>query len=116
MIPPVYQTLMAAPAVTAIAGDRIHGSGYSTQGTDQPYIVWFTMITPYNTLSCPPDSFSNRVQIDCYSRIEPQARQLFEAVMGAIEEFADMNFAMPEYEDKTGLYKWTLDFGWIVSR
>lgn len=117
MIPPVYQTLSAASAVVAIAGTRIHGSGYSTQGTTQPYIVWQVITTlPANTLSCAPDSDDIRVQVDCYATSETVVRNLAIAVRNALEEPAYMLMAWNDYESDTGLYRWSMDFGWIVSR
>jgi len=117
MIPPVYQTLMAASAVTAIAGDRIHGSGYSTQGTTQPYVVWQVVTTaPANTLACAPDSDDIRIQVDCYATKENIAKNLATAVRNALEEPAYMLMAWNDYEKETGLFRWSMDFGWIVSR
>lgn len=117
MIPPVYQTLSAAAPVVAIAGTRISGSGYSTQGTDQPYVVWQVVTTsPANTLACLPDSDDIRIQVDCYAKNENTARNLATAVRNALEEPAYMLMAWNDYESDTGLYRWSMDFGWIVSR
>jgi len=120
MIPPVYQTLTASAPVTAIAGNRIHGSGYSTQGTTQPYVVWQVITTaPANTLACPPDSDDIRIQVDCYAggtRGERLAQDLATAVRDALEEPAYMLMAWNDYEKETGLFRWSMDFGWIVSR
>lgn len=123
MIPPVYQTLIAAAAVTAIAGNRIHGSGYSTQDTAQPYVVWQVITTtPANTLACMPDSDDIRIQVDCYAKSSPGvngenlARALATAVRNALEDPAYMLMAWNDYEKETGLYRWSMDFGWIVSR
>lgn len=117
MIPPVYQTLAASSAVTTIVGQRIHGSGYSTQDTSQPYIVWQVISTaPENTLSCTPDSDDIRVQVDCYARSESQARALATAVRDALEEPSYMLMAWNDYEKDTSLYRWSMDFGWILDR
>lgn len=117
MIPPVYQTLSAAAPVVSIAGTRISGSGNSTQGTAQPYVVWQVITTsPENTLSCAPDSDDIRIQVDCYATNETVVRNLAIAVRDALEEPAYMLMAWNDYESDTKLYRWSMDFGWIVSR
>jgi hypothetical protein len=111
---------MAAAAVTAIAGNRIFGSGNATQGASQPYVVWQVITTaPANTLACLPDSDDIRIQVDCYASGqsgENIARQLATAVRNALEEHAYMLMAWNDFEKETSLFRWSMDFGWILSR
>lgn len=123
MIPPVYETLTASADVTAIVNDRIRGSGFVTAGVDQPYIAWQVVSTsPANTLACRPDSDSMRVQIDCYATDEATARALATAVRDAMEEPAYMLSAWNTHEHgtdtnpTTDLFRWSMDFDWILSR
>jgi len=125
MLPPVFQTLSASPAVTAIVGNRIYGHGMATQDAATPYIVWQAIsIVPENSLTCTPDVDSIRVQIDAYTGEgnEPVARQLAAAVRDAVEPVASMQFAANGYETgseakpSVRLYRWTMDFIWHLKR
>ena len=117
MIPPVQQTLMAAPAVTAIVADRISRT-VRPEGSARPYIVWsIPSGVPGNTLACAPDYDDQRVRIDCWSASQSEARALCMAAMAAIEPHANIIFGPVEfYEDDTKLFQWVFDATYIESR
>ena len=118
MIPPIYQTLLNAPAVYAIVEDRIFGSGQATQGEARPYIVWqIASAAPENNLSDTPEFDDQRIQIDCWSKDETTCKQLAQAVRDAIEVQAHITFGpWNDYEAETGLYRWSFDCTWFLDR
>jgi hypothetical protein len=67
MFAPIYRTIRT-PAVQAIVGDRVYGSGLAPQGVATPYITWFTVSgDPYDNLSSAPDADNDTIQIDCWA-------------------------------------------------
>lgn len=117
MIPPVQQTLMAAPAVTDIVGDRISRTAYP-EDSARPYIVWsIASGVPGNTLACAPEYDDQRVRIQCWSSKQSQARALCHAAMSAIEPEANVTFGPVEfYESDTKMFQWVFDATYIESR
>lgn len=118
MIPPIYQTLSAVPAIVAIVGDRIGGSGSATEGEKRPYIVWqIASASPENNLSCDPEFDDQRIQIDCYSVSETACSQLARLVRDAIEAQVYITFGpWNSYESDTKLYRWSFDCTWFLDR
>lgn len=118
MIPPVYQVLTAVPAIVAIVGDRIFGSGVATQDKSRPYIVWqIVSANPDNNLSDTPEQDAQRVQVDVYSISEQICRQLETLVRDALE--AQMHIVYGpwnDYEVETKLYRWSQDVSWLLDR
>jgi len=70
MLAPIFRTI-ATPAVRMLVGDtapRIYGSSNAPQGTQTPYITWFTVAgQPYDQISGAPDGDNDIVQIDCWA-------------------------------------------------
>jgi hypothetical protein len=110
VVPPVQQTLTAASAVTAIAGNRIYQS-IVPQDQTQPYVVWSVVTSaPGNNLSETPEYDDQRVQIDCWSMNQSQARQLGQAVRDAIEVYTHIVYGpWNDYEPDTKLHRWSMD-------
>ena len=118
MIPPVYQTLTAVPAIVSLVADRIYGSGQATQGETRPYITWqIISATPNNNLSTTPEQDDQRVQIDVYSKSEQDCTVLAKLVRNAIEQVMHITFGpWNTYEADTGLYRWSMDVTWLLDR
>jgi Protein of unknown function (DUF3168). len=55
MLPPIYPTLSAWPAVSAIVGTRIYPHADAPQDVAAPYVTWFLAGgAPVNTMSESP--------------------------------------------------------------
>jgi hypothetical protein len=117
MIPPVQQALAASSAVTTIVGTRIYQT-VAPQDAALPYIVWMVVSgSPGNNLSDLPDYDDQRVQVDCYSANQAQARQLGEAARYAIEAQTHIVFGpWSDFEADTKLFRWSMDCEWWESR
>ena len=117
MIAPVYTTLSSASGVTAIVSDRIYRT-QAKQDTARPYIVWSVVsATPENTLADRPEIDESRIQVDCYSESQSQARALSDAAQYAIEGVANVVMGPLEfYEPDTMLYRFTFDAVFFTAR
>ena len=118
MLPPVFQTLQASAAVTALVSDRVFGAQEAPQGVAKPYLTWFCVsAAPENNLSNTPPVDRVTVQIDVFSLTESQAWTLAEAVRDAIEPYAHM-VGMPVHERdaETRAFHFALEFDWWLSR
>lgn len=119
MFPPVFSTLSAASAVTALIGDppRAWRHGNAPQGGTQPYVTWFAGATPENTLSELPAVDRVGLQVDCWSADDAEVEALAIAVRDAIEPLAQMTTApVDDFEPQTKLYRVTLQFDWWLAR
>lgn len=68
MFPNVYALLRGNATVLSMVGDKLGRHGSVPQGTAPPYITWFVVVDdPHNTLSDPPESDTDTVQIDCWA-------------------------------------------------
>lgn len=118
MIPPIQQVLLAAPAVTAIVGDRISRQS-APEGQARPYIVWgFVSNIPGITLSCRPSYDDQRIRINVWSPQQQEARVLAFAARDALEQTMDVVFGPVEHDDlgETKMYGWVLDVACITGR
>lgn len=89
MFAPVFRVL-STPAVKALVGSRIYGSGDAPQNTPLPYITWFTVVgQPYDQLSGAPDGDNDSTQIDCWAGPadgqETVCRNIAQAVRDALD-------------------------------
>jgi len=122
MLPPVFQTLLASPAVTAIVGSglgaRIYRHSSAPQDTTQPYITWFLVSgAPENTLSELPSIDRMSIQVDCWSLSDQGIEDMATAVRDAIEPYAHMlSVPVDSQEPDTKLYRISLQFDWWQSR
>jgi hypothetical protein len=117
VVPPVQSTLLAAAAVTAIVGQRVYQS-IAPQDITQPYVVWSVVTSaPGNNLSETPEYDDQRVQIDCWSTNQSQARQLGQAVRDAIEVYTHIVYGpWNDYEPDTKLHRWSMDAEYFQDR
>lgn len=117
MLPPVQSTLEGSGAIAAIVGDRIFQT-QAPQDKARPYVVWWIPSSiPGNNLSCLPEYDDQRVQIDCYSKSQIEARALAEAVRDAVEAKTNIVFGpWTEFESETLLYRWSMDAEYLNSR
>lgn len=117
MVPPVQQTLLAASAVTAIVGQRVYQQ-VAQQDTTQPYVIWAVVTSaPGNNLSQTPEYDDQRIQIDCWSPSQSQARLLGQAVRDAIETQTHIVYGpWSDYETETKLYRWSMDAEYWLDR
>lgn len=115
MLPPVFQTLKASPAVKDIVGTnppRIYRHGDAPQNTERPYITWQLVSgVPENNLSDPPPVDRQSVQVDCWHQTDSGIELLADAVRDAIEPVAHMTGALIDArEPETKLYRISLAF------
>lgn len=117
MIPPVYPTLMAAPAVTALVGDRILRK-VAPQNTPRPYIVWRVVFgLPANYVGEAPGIDNFRAQVDCIADTDVQCRALAEAVQAALQPHAvELGVNIDEQDEETGLHRYSVDWSFWTPR
>lgn len=121
MLPPVFVTLKASPAVRNIVGTspaRIYRHGSAPQQTDKPYITWSLVAgTPENQLSGTPTVDRMTVQLDCWHQTDKGVEDMATAVRDAIEPFAHMTAMLVNLrEPETKLYRMSLEFDWFNDR
>lgn len=118
MIPPVFATLSAATPVTNIVGDRIYRHGDGVQDVPRPYVTFYVLIAPENTLSELPAIDKVSVTVDCWSPSDAEVEALATAVRDAIEPLAHMVNTLIDNRDRqnTKLYRMTLQFDWWNPR
>lgn len=118
MFAPVMETL-STPAVLAIIGPAgIWGSGISPADQVAPYVVWQTVSDdPYVQLSGVPEDDRDEVQIDIYTAIEAQSKQLALAVRAALDDAGVVNaLVFAAREPDTKLFRISLRADFIHSR
>lgn len=129
MMPPVFQLLAAAPAVTALIGTapvRCYASLIPQTSDGQPNnallpaITWQTIVgTPENYVDAPPTIEQVRVQVDAWALSLGQAQQVFDAARVALEDTGRNVMASNngfDYEPETKRYRVSGDFEFWVSR
>jgi hypothetical protein len=120
MLPPIFQTLKAASAVTSLIGNppRVYRHGAAPQDVIKPYVTWFIVGgVPENTMSETPQIDRLPVQIDCWHTTDSGVEVLAKAVRNAIEPEAHMiGIPIDEQEPETKLYRITLQFDWWLPR
>ena len=111
MIPNLTAILTGDTATNAIVNGKVFRT--FAEGTPAaPYIVW-TIISgvPENNLSDLPDFDDARIQVDCYSGSQSQARQLGDAAQAALESLGYVVFGPIETrEEETQLYRRQFDW------
>jgi hypothetical protein len=90
--------------------DRIYQT-VVPEGAGRPYIVWFIVsAVPENQLSEDPEDDDQRVQVDCYSEQQPEARQIMQAAAEACETQGHIVFGpWAGFEEDTRLFRWSFD-------
>lgn len=120
MFPPVFETLVAVPAITAIMGTspvRIFPNE-AKQGTKPPYAVYnLTNGTPENYLGNLPDLDQYTTQIDIYATTIDQVREIAKLFRDAIEPVAYITAWLGEAKDfETKLEVLSFDVDWQTDR
>ncbi len=125
MFPPLFATLLAKPAVTAIFGTspmRVYPFGEApakgTTGYLLPYAVFQGVSgVPSNYLGEVPDSDDFTQQIDVYAVTLTAARNGAKAIRDAIEPVAYIAGWNGENKDPdTGNFRYSFDVDWITLR
>lgn len=122
MNPPVYETLKAAPAVTALIGSgdncRAYPFGFAPQGVQIPYVTW-TLVSgqPTNRLTGLSAADNLRVQVDCWGATGKAALQVAEAVRTALESVSHcVSVNLSERDEETRTFRHSMDFEFIDLR
>ena len=118
MLPPIYPTLSAWPAVSALVGTRIYPHADAPQDVTAPYVTWFMAGgAPVNTLSEPPLVDLMTAQVDCWHATSAGVVQLASAVRDAIEPHAHITgYPINARDAETQLYRFGLQLDWWLSR
>jgi len=125
MFAPIFQTVAASSAVTALLGTapvRFWPFGDAPEPTQQgyalPYATWQTVSgIPENYINQVPDLDSYTLQVDVYASTGTSARAAAEALRNAIEPHAHIVAWRGESREKdTKLYRYSFDVNWLVQR
>ena len=118
MLPPIYPTLAAWPAVAAIVGSRVYPHADAPQDVTAPYVTWFLAGgAPEITLSEPPPVDRMTVQIDCWHNTSAGVIALAESVRAAIEPHAHVTgYPINARDAETKLYRFGLQLDWLLPR
>jgi hypothetical protein len=114
----LYPQLLNCAAVTSYVGDRVFPA-VAAQDAKGPFVVWQAISnTPFNSLSCIPDSDSERIQIDCYDSDPVAIRDLAIAVRDCLQVTGTViDGPRPAGIDPdTRLFRWTMDTQYFNKR
>ncbi len=121
MYPPIFATVAAVGAVTALLGSsptRFYPFGSAPATVTKPYAVWRTAYGgPDNLLQGMPGSDTFGIQIDVYALTGASARAVGDALQAAIEPVAYVTAYNGEGQDpdtKNFTYSFTVD--WMKTR
>ena len=118
---PVFATLSASSAVTALIGSapvRCYPAGEAPAGVVLPYATYQQIAGgPENYLSDAPDIDGSLVQIDVYAATVTAARNAFLAIRNAIEPVAYVTAVREVGRDPdTNNVHLSMDTDWLTSR
>ena len=118
MIPSVYALLSSDPTVSGLVGSKIYPAGRAPQGVGHPYVTWqLITATPENYVNDRSDIDAQRVQVNCWAREEPDARQVVEAARAALEGEAHVIYGPVQIvDDSTRDYGYAFDVQFWTSR
>jgi hypothetical protein len=120
MLPPIFQTLKSAGAVTAILGatPKVYRHGSAPQDVVAPYVTWSVIAgVPENNLSSTPQIDRLPVQVDCWHTTDTGIEALAVAVRNALEGVCHMTgILLDEREPETKLYRISLQFDYWLPR
>jgi hypothetical protein len=121
MYPPIFQTVAAAGAVTALLGTspvRFYPFGSAPALVAKPYAVWRTVYgSPENILEGLPGSDTFGIQIDVYAATGASARAVGDALQAAIEPVAYVTAYNGESQDpETKNYNYSFTVDWMKVR
>ena len=121
MIPPIFATAAASPAVTALLGTtpvRFFLFGEATQDTPKPYAVWQRVAgSPENYLGTQPDIDNYYTQVDVYATTASSARAVADALRDAFEPVATIvSWGAESKDPTTKAYRSSFDVSWWTER
>lgn len=121
MFPPIYETVAASSAVTALLGSpkpRFFAFGNAPNPPQKPYSVWrLAYGTPENYLGDLPDIDSFGIQIDTYAADGDTARRVSAALQAAIEPVAHVTSYGAEVRDSDTMnYSCSFIAEWMTNR
>ena len=121
MYAPIFETVVADPAVTALLGSpitRLWPFGEAPEDLAKPYAVWQQIAgTPGNYINQTPDIDSYMLQVDVYADTATSVRAVAKALRNAIEPNAHITAWRGESKDvPTGLYRYSFDLVWWTPR
>lgn len=121
MYPPVFATLAATPAVTALIGTspvRCYPAGEAPQGVVSPYVTWQVIAgSPENYLSGSPDTDIFACQLDVWGATLSSVHSVAEAVRDALEAVAYVVAWRGETKDaETNRYRYSFDVEFLTPR
>jgi len=118
--PPIFDLCSQDADLRSLLGQRLRlfPFGEAPQGVTYPYAVWQTVYgSPENYLADRADMDAIGTQIDVYSDTAVQARDVSEAIRGAIEGAAYVTAFNGESVDPvTRKYRDSFTVDWLVSR
>lgn len=120
ILPPVFETLKANPAVRAALGEnplriwRITVPETMHQPLTQDYVTWFLLTSaPINNLSDLPPADRQTVQVDCWSPTDKGVADLATLVRDTLEPVVHMTaINIHDREIDTRLWRISLQFDW----
>lgn len=122
MFPRIYDLLRSNATILSMVGTKIGRHGSIPQGTAAPYITWFVVVDdPHNTLSEPPESDTDKVQIDCWAgpsdAADADVARLARAVREALDAAGHHNRVVVDHrEPDTKLYRVGIEADLITQR
>jgi hypothetical protein len=116
-LPRVDLILGAASGVTNIVSQKIYRT-MAEETAVAPYVVWgIVSAAPENNLASDPEVDEARIQVDCYSLSQSQARTLCYAAVAALEPYYHVIFGPSETrEDDTKLWRWMFHVTTFTNR
>jgi Protein of unknown function (DUF3168) len=116
--PQLQQCLTGDAGLTALVGASIF-QGTAPQTIASPYVVWWDVFGMYGlNLACPPETKSARIQIDCFSSQQKQARLIKEAVCTAIWNAGQgevINDYCEPFGDVSRFYRWIVEVEFVLN-
>lgn len=122
MYPPLHEVCKADTSVQSLLGSgsalRIFPFGQARQKDVYPYVVWQIVGgTPENFLAERPKVDRFTTQVDVYASGWSSARQVANAIQGAIEGVAYVvNYHGEMRDPDTDSYRISFDVDWITPR
>lgn len=120
MLPPIFTTLRAVGAVTAIIGNppRVYRHGEAPQDVTKPYVTWSIVAgVPENNLSDVPQIDRLPIQVDCWHTTDAGIEALATAIRDSLEPVCHMTgILLDEREPETKLYRISLQFDYWLDR
>ncbi len=123
MYAPIFTTLKAAAAVTALLQEpgkalRVYPAGEAEQGVVKPYLTYQQVSgTPENYLGQVPDVDSFGDQIDIYGDTLDSVIDVGKAVRDAVEKVAYITaWFGTNKETDTNLYRLSFQVDWFTDR